>query len=43
MSEKTASCGAFKSIGTFWILVFMADGMVVGETNWKDGAALFGY
>lgn len=28
---------------TLWILVFMADGMVVGGTNWKVGAALLGY
>lgn len=35
--------GAFEGVGTFWILVFMAEGMVVGETNWKVGAALLGY
>lgn len=29
--------------GTFWILVLIAEGMVVGETNWKEGAALLGY
>lgn len=28
---------------TFWIFVFMAEGMVVGATNWKVGAALLGY
>lgn len=28
---------------TFWIFVFMVEGMVVGATNWKVGAALLGY
>lgn len=30
-------------VSTFCILVFMEDEMFVGETNWKDGAALLGY
>lgn len=43
--EETAamSHAALRSAATFWILVFMADGMVVGGMNWKVGAALLGY
>lgn len=42
--EIDAVCqAALRSAGTFWILVFMADGMVVGGMNWKVGAALLGY
>lgn len=44
-ADRTARRSGVRSAAaaTFWILVFMADGMVVGGTNWKVGAALLGY